>query len=239
MKLEIEDPDKLIFGKSPKPVKCKRGFSIGSGEVYPEINFTLPQMIIDESTWNEIKSIYSDLINEICRRAIDLRTPSLLVEFELLPPMTIKSEWGAEITSILAKSLEEHFQKYGLKSALRATPVDVRDSERPPLMRNGEMTEKMFHSFELCADAGADMLSIESTGGKEVHDEALLNGDLAGIVFALGVLAVRDMSFLWNKIVEISGKKNLIAAGDTACGFANTAMILADKGMLPRTACCS
>ncbi|MGE5798028.1 MAG: methyltransferase MtaB domain-containing protein [Ignavibacteria bacterium] len=235
MKLEIEEPSKLIFGKAPKPVKCKRGFSIGSGEVYPEINFTLPQMIIDDSTWNEIKSMYSDLINEICRRAVDLKTPALVVEFELLPPMTVKPEWGAEITSIIAKSLEEHFQKYGLKSALRATPVDVRDSERPPLMRNGEMTEKMFHSFGLCADAGADMLSIESTGGKEVHDEALLNGDLAGIVFALGVLAVKDMGFLWNKIVEISSRKNLIAAGDTACGFANTAMILADKGMLPKT----
>ena len=37
----------------------------------------------------------------------------------------------------------------------------------------------MVRSFELCAQAGADLLSIESTGGKEVHDDALLNGDLS------------------------------------------------------------
>ena len=37
-------------------------------------------------------------------------------------------------------------------------------------------------SFDLCAQAGADLLSIESTGGKELHDDALLNGDLAGSV---------------------------------------------------------
>jgi methanol--5-hydroxybenzimidazolylcobamide Co-methyltransferase len=234
MKLIIDTPEKLLFGNAPKPVKCRRDFYIGGGVVYPEINFTLPQMIIDESTWDEVKLIYTEIINEICRRAADLKTPALVVEFELLPPMTMNPKWGAEITSILAGSLEENFKKYGLKSALRVTPVDIRDSERPPLMRRGEMSEKMFRSFELCAEAGADMLSIESTGGKEVHDEALISGDLAGIVFALGVLAVKDMRFLWNNITDISKRKNVIPAGDTACGFANTAMVLADKGMLPK-----
>jgi methanol--5-hydroxybenzimidazolylcobamide Co-methyltransferase len=42
------------------------------------------------------------------------------------------------------------------------------------------------------------------------------------------------MQFLWRKITEIARKYNIIAAGDTACGFANTAMILADKGMIPK-----
>ncbi len=233
-KLIIDSPDNLLFGKAPKPVKLKRGFEIGSGEVYPEINFTLPQMIIDESNWNEIKDIYKDIITEVCKRAVDLYTPALVVEFELLPPMTIKPEWGGEITEILTSVLEDFYQKYGLKSALRATPVDIRDSDRPPLMRSGEMAENMFRSFELCAAAGADILSIESTGGKEVHDEALVNADLQGIVFALGVLAVKDMNYLWEKIVKISEKYGVIPGGDTACGFANTAMVLADKGMIPK-----
>jgi len=233
--LTISDPDRLIFGTAPYPVKCKRGFEIGNGEVYPEINFTLPAMIIEESTWSEVKSIYKEIIQEICRRAVELKTPALVVEFELLPPMTMNPEWGAEITGILAEHLEEEYKNKGLRSALRATPVDIRDTDRPPLMRNGELTEKMFRSFETCAEAGADMLSVESTGGKEVHDEALLNADLQGIVFSLGVLAVKDMQFLWKKIVDISEKYKVIPAGDTACGFANTAMILADKGMIPKT----
>jgi methanol--5-hydroxybenzimidazolylcobamide Co-methyltransferase len=43
------------------------------------------------------------------------------------------------------------------------------------------------------------------------------------------------MDFIWEKIVSIASRKNIIPAGDTACGFANTAMVLADKGMLPKT----
>ncbi len=49
-------------------------------------------------------------------------------------------------------------------------------------------------AFELCAQAGADFLAIESPAGKEVHDEAILNGDLPLSVFALGVLGARDMA---------------------------------------------
>ncbi len=233
-KLLINNPDNLLFGKAPRPVKLKRGFEIGSGEVYPEINFTLPQMIIDESNWNEVRDIYREIITDVCKRAAELYAPALVVEFELLPPMTMQPEWGAEITEILAGVMEDYYRKYGLKSALRATPVDIRDSDRPPLMRSGEMAEKMFRSFELCAAAGADILSIESTGGKEVHDEALVNADLQGIVFALGVLAVKDMNYIWEKIVKISDKYGVIPGGDTACGFANTAMVLADKGMIPK-----
>lgn len=233
--LVIDNPDKLLFGRAVKPVKLKRGFEIGSGEVYPEINFTLPQMIIDEASWSEVRQIYKDIIEEVCKRAVDLYAPALVVEFELLPPMTINPGWGAEITEILSGVLEDYYIKYGLKSALRATPVDIRDSVRPPLMRSGEMMEKMFQSFEKCALAGADILSIESTGGKEVHDEALINADLQGIVFALGVLAPADMKYLWRKIVAISDACSVIPGGDTACGFANTAMVLADKGMIPKT----
>ncbi|HSD64361.1 MAG TPA: methyltransferase MtaB domain-containing protein [Ignavibacteriaceae bacterium] len=234
-KLTIAEPGDLIFGRAPKPLKFRRGFEIGSGQVFPEINFTLPQMIIDESSWQEVKQIYKDIIEEVCKRAVDLYTPALVVEFELLPPMTMNPDWGAEITGILAAKLEEFYKKYGLKSALRVTPVDIRDNDRPPLMRSGIMVGNMFKSFELCAQAGADILSIESTGGKEVHDEALVNADLQAIVFALGILAVNDMQFLWDKIVTIADRYNVIPGGDTACGFANTAMVLADKGMIPRT----
>jgi methanol--5-hydroxybenzimidazolylcobamide Co-methyltransferase len=88
-------------------------------------------------------------------------------------------------------------------------------------------------SFEQCSLAGADILSIESVGGKEVHDEALLYGDIRGAIFALGVLAPRDMEWLWSKIVEIAKRHRIVPGADSACGFANTAMQLAGQGMLP------
>jgi methanol--5-hydroxybenzimidazolylcobamide Co-methyltransferase len=41
------------------------------------------------------------------------------------------------------------------------------------------------------------------------------------------------MAFLWNEISSIAREYNIIAGGDTACGFSNTAMQLAGKGMIP------
>jgi methanol--5-hydroxybenzimidazolylcobamide Co-methyltransferase len=71
-------------------------------------------------------------------------------------------------------------------------------------------------------------------GGKEVHDQALMYGDFPGIVFALGGLAPRDMSWLWGEIHNICARHpGVIPGGDSACGFANTAMQLAHQKMLP------
>jgi methanol--5-hydroxybenzimidazolylcobamide Co-methyltransferase len=232
--LAINSPDELVFGQAPKPVSCGRGVEIGTGKVLPEINFTLPSMNIDEQSWPEVRRQYMEMMRGVCQRSVELQTPALVVEFELLPPMTLRPEWGAEITELLVHELDDFHQKYGLCSALRVTPVDVREKERPPKMRSGELLESTLRSFELCAQRGADMLSIESTGGKELHDQALVQADLGGIVLALGVLAVQDMRFLWSNIVEIACKASIIPAGDTACAFANTAMILADKNMIPR-----
>ena len=78
------------------------------------------------------------------------------------------------------------------------------------------------------------MLAIESTGGKEVHDDALLNGDLPGAVFSLGVLGARDMAFLWDVVVDVARSQHVVPSGDSACGFGNTAMALATGGYVPR-----
>ena len=48
------------------------------------------------------------------------------------------------------------------------------------------------------------------------------------------MLGVRDMQMLWKKIVDVAKAQNKIAAGDTACGFGNTAMVLAEKGFIPK-----
>ena len=117
---------------------------------------------------------------------------------------------------------------------MRVTPNDIREFSRPPKMRQGQYVDKMFYCFELCAKSGADFLAIESTGGKEVHDEALLNCDLMLSNFALGVLGARDMAYLWDRITEISNQNLVIPSSDTACGFANTAMVLAEQHYIPR-----
>ncbi len=169
-----------------------------------------------------------------CGRAVQLEVPQLLIEFETLPEMTHHTEWGLGIVRLLADEMDRKHDKHGLRIALRFTPNDVREFARPPMMRRGKHWDAMKEIFAASAEHGADLLSIESTGGKEVCDEALINVDLPQILFALGVLGARDMRFLWEHMSEACRRQNIVPAGDTACGFGNTAMVLADQGMIPR-----
>ena len=232
--LAVSDPGELIYGRSAHPVQCGFGVTIGSGRVFPEVNFTLPAILISADTWKDVLRHYREMADGILKRAIAMQTPAIVLEFELLPPMTDTPEWGAEITKLLRDRLGEAYEKHGVKSALRVTPTDIRDQEKPPRHRSGAPWEKLKRSFELCIEAGADIVSIESVGGKELHDQALLHGDLRGIAFALGVLAPRDMGWLWDEISRMcAANGKAIPGGDSACGFGNTAMQLAHQKMLP------
>ncbi|MCB0282745.1 MAG: hypothetical protein H6627_09100 [Calditrichae bacterium] len=231
--LAISNADDLIFGNAQNPVKCGNGMVIGDGVVFPEINFTLPSIKISGETWKEVLQQYREIADNISRRARALKAPGFVVEFEQLPPMTQNPQMGAEITEILKNALNQLYQNDGIKNALRVTVVDLRDADRPPQLRDGNACHQTLSAFELSAQAGADILSIESVGGKEIHDQALMYADLKGIIASLGILAYRDVSWLWQQIKTITNRYNIIAGGDTACGFANTAMQLAGQGMLP------
>jgi methanol--5-hydroxybenzimidazolylcobamide Co-methyltransferase len=231
--LAIEDPCELIFGFAPKPVTTRSGMVIGGGTVYPELNFTLPPMRIDASTMAEVRRNYEQIIEGALRRAAELEVPGVVIEFETLPPMTECPAWGLDIAKVLLEGMKREADRSGLKSVLRMTPNDNREFERPPLMRRGRYWDAMLELFEGSAAAGAELLSIESVGGKELHDEALVNGNLAGSLFSLCILGERDMRFLWTNLQGIAEKHGVKCAGDTACGFGNTAMVLAEQKMIP------
>jgi methanol--5-hydroxybenzimidazolylcobamide Co-methyltransferase len=233
-KLAYNSLNDFVYGSCPNPVKTKSGLVIGGGEIYPELNFTLPAMTINESTVQEAYKIYKEMVDGILKRAKELYAPGIVIEYETLPPFTEHPEWGIKINKIILDGMKEYKEKYGLKSALRATPNDLREMNRPPIMRSGQIWENMLKTFEGCARDGADFLSIESTGGKEINDEALMNADIKTVIFALGVLGCRDMKFLWKHIIDIADKYGVYAAGDSACGFGNTAMVLAERGFIPK-----
>lgn len=233
-RLAITSLENFVYGRCPNPISTRRGLQIGTGSVLPEVNFTLPAMLVNETTWPEVVACYHEMIEGVIRRSVELEVPQLLVEFETLPDLTLNPEWGLEITRLLADKLIAAQKEHGIKTALRFTPNDIREFSRPPVMRSGRYWENMCTVFDKAGEAGADFLSIESTGGKELNDEALINADLSGVVFALGVLGCRDMAFLWKEIVGACSRNGVIPAGDSACGFGNTAMVLADKHMIPR-----
>jgi methanol--5-hydroxybenzimidazolylcobamide Co-methyltransferase len=115
------------------------------------------------------------------------------------------------------------------------TPNDIREMERPPAMRSGDLWNNMLRLFDGAAREGAELLSIESVGGKEVCDDALTLCDLPQVIFSLCVLGVRDMRFLWRHLHETAERHGAVCAGDSACGFGNTAMVLAEQQLIPKS----
>lgn len=232
--IAISDPRHLRFGHAPRPLHTRHGLVLGGGLVYPELNFTLPTMSITAETMPRISEHYREIITGATARAVELEVPGLVIEFETLPPMTENPSWGIDLCKILLDGLEIARSHHGLSSSLRITPNDTREMIRPPVMRQGPLFEAMIATFEGCAAAGAELLSIESVGGKEVHDEALLCGDIRAVVFGQCILGARDMRFLWTELAGIAKRYGAHAAGDSACGFGNTAMVLAEQKMIPR-----
>jgi len=232
--LAIEKPESLVFGSAPNPLATRSGMVIGGGQVYPELNFTLPPMTITADTMPRVLEHYKEIINGALTRAVDLEAQGVVIEFETLPPMTEFPEWGLAIVRVLLEGMRKFESSTGLKSVLRMTPNDNREFVRPPTMRSGYYLDRMLQLFESSAAEGAELLSIESVGGKELHDDALVNGDIAAVLFSLCSVGVRDMRYLWTTIHEIASRHGAVAAGDTACGFGNTAMVLAEQKMIPR-----
>ncbi|TLX72291.1 methanol--corrinoid methyltransferase [Labilibacter sediminis] len=232
-KLVIDKPEDLMFGIAPNPVKTRRGLEIGGGAVYAELNFTLPTMSINKDTLTRVNQHYKEIAEGALERALHLNSKGVVLEFETLLEMTQTPSIGIELVKIMNEVCEKYYQQHGLASEIRLTPNDLREFERPALQRTSSLLEPMMELFEEGMLAGGDLLSIESTGGKEVSDEALMMCDIKGLMFALAVLGVRDMQFIWKKISALANKHNKIAAGDSACGFANTAMVLAEKKYIP------
>lgn len=232
--LAIDNPAALAFGSAPKPVTTSQGITIGGGEVVPELNFTLPQMAVNKDTRGEVVDQYREIITGALDRCKELHQDKVIFEFETLLEMTLDPSLGTEIVTVMRELCDKAEAAHGIRSTIRLTPNDTRDFDRPVKMRSSDKLEAMMRLFEDGAKAGGDLLSIESTGGKELHDDALMYCDVRGIIFSLGVLGVRDMRFLWEKIADVAKKTGRIAGGDTACGFANTAMVLAEKHYIPR-----
>lgn len=233
-KLAITDEKDLIFGHAPNPVKTKRGLEIGGGIVYPELNFTLPELKINVNDYSPVIDHYKQIVSGALERAVQLHSKGVVLEFETLIEMTQNPDLGITLVKEMNDICEDYYAKHNLKSEIRLTPNDLREFERPAKQRTSRLLDPMMELFEKGAEAGGNFLSIESTGGKEISDEALMMCDIKQFIFSQAVLGARDMEMLWKKIVHIANSTGVIPGGDTACGFGNTAMVLAEKKYIPK-----
>ena len=136
--LAISNPDDLIFGTAPKPVKTRNyGLEIGGGTLFPELNFPVPTMKLEPATLKEMYGYYEMIVRDALKRAGELESPGVVLECETLPQQTEFPEWSETICKILLEGMAKENASSGLKSALRFTPNDNRDMIRPPLMRSG------------------------------------------------------------------------------------------------------
>ena len=112
--LTISKPEELIFGKSVYPVKTRRGLEIGGGLVYPELNFTLPQMQVSIETMSDVKRHYEEILKGSIEKAMHLYSEGVVFEFEMLIEMTKNPAIGIEVL----KLMEEGHKQIDVASVL-------------------------------------------------------------------------------------------------------------------------
>ncbi|HJX24376.1 MAG TPA: methyltransferase MtaB domain-containing protein [Candidatus Bathyarchaeia archaeon] len=221
--MELESVNELVFGRAKYPLRYGLDLEIGKGSVVPELKFS-PRPGKEKDLPTLLKE-YENITNDIMDRAVNLGLPAIQLETEHVVQITSNKGWASEITRLQKEILEKYHSEYGIKCALRQTIADIRKAESG--LRKGDELTKMWEAFEASAENGADVLSIESLGGKDVFDYAVTRQDVAGVLFSVGVLGSMDMDFLWKEIVNISTHHKVVPGGDTDCSQSNTAMMLA------------
>ncbi|MCC4769383.1 methanol--corrinoid methyltransferase [Methanosarcina sp. DH2] len=223
-KMAYSTADEMVFGRAVKPVKTGLGLEIGAGYTTPEVNYA-PRPEAGASKEKLIKE-YERITTDIMARMVQIGAPSVVLETEHVQQMSNNPSWGAEVAHAQKAIMEDYHDEHGIKCALRHTIGDIRES-RDYLQLRGDKYNTFIEAFEQCAQNGADMLSVESMGGKEVFDYAILRNDMPGVLFGIGVLGSMDMEMIWSDIANIAKKNKVVAAGDTDCAQANTAMFIA------------
>ena len=213
----------MQFGSALHPVVTRRGLRIGGGMVIPEI---VPHPRPgSETSMKSIMREFERANGDALERCILVGIPDVVIENEHVFQMTDNTRWGAEIAAEAMALIDSYEAKYGIKAAYRSTIADIRKPQMVH-MRDSERAQRVLEAFEACAPH-ADIVSIESLGGKEIFDHAVLRNDITGLMFAQAVLGGRDMQWLWPQIVEIATRHSCIPGGDTNCSHANTAMFMA------------
>ena len=199
----------MMFGTALKPVETRSQLTIGGGPVLPEI-VPHPRPGSEQALKTLLRE-FERANQDALERCVTIGIPAIVIESEHVSQMTRHADWGMEITSQTQEQIETYRTKYGLQGACRVTIADIRKPGTMD-MRDSDRTQEMLAAFEACA-RHADILSIESLGGKELFNQCIIRNDLTGLLFAQSVLGARDMTWLWSHIVRIASKHGCIPGG--------------------------
>ena len=77
-----------------------------------------------------IKSECRNIAISACQRAVNIGLPSFILEQEHIAQQTANPDWAGECTQAQVEVLEKFQDEYGIKTALKATPADIRDEAK-------------------------------------------------------------------------------------------------------------
>jgi Methanol-cobalamin methyltransferase B subunit. len=227
-KMEYASADEMIFGTAKHPVSYGFGLKIGAGKVIPEINYA-PRPGTEKDS-EKLRREYVDYISkDILNRAITVGFPDVQLETEWVSQMN-QEKLAAPVVAGQKAICEKFYEEYGLNSAVRHTIPDQREADEgllPGMKGAHAYPEKLFQCAEIACENGADNLSCETVGGKELADYAVTNGDIIAFLFGVGYLGSIDMSYVWQEFASIAKKHKAVAGGDTNCSGANVSMFMA------------
>lgn len=228
-KMAYDKADDMLFGHAKNPVSYGLGIKVGAGRVIPEINYA-PRAGTEKSIERITKEYVDYISKDAITRALTLGFPDLQLETEWVSQMGTIPGMAASVVSGQKAITEKYHKEYGINLAVRHTIPDQREAEhglREGMDKKFGYPEKFIECCENACENGADVLSVESVGGKEFADYAVTHGDITAFLFGVGYLGSIDMEHIWTEMVSIAKKNKVIPGGDTNCSGANVSMFMA------------
>ncbi|MDR3283416.1 MAG: methanol--corrinoid methyltransferase [Candidatus Methanoplasma sp.] len=227
-KMAYKDADEMVFGTAKSPVSYGFGIKVGAGRVIPELNYA-PRPGSEKDPARLRKEYVDYISKDALNRAVTLGFPDLQLETEWVSQMG-NPKMSAPVVEGQKEITEKFHEEYGINTAVRHTIPDQREAEEG--LRTGAKgkhayPEALFKAAEIACENGADVLSCETMGGKELADYAVTNGDITAFLYGVGYLGSVDMEYVWSEFVNIAKKNKTVAGGDTNCSGANVSMFMA------------
>ena len=186
-KMAYSSADEMVFGTAKQPVSYGFGIKVGAGRVIPELNYA-PRPGKEKDP-ESLRKEYVDYISkDVLNRAVTVGFPDVQLETEWVSQMG-NPKMATPVVEGQKAICEKFHEEYGLNCAVRQTIPDQREAEegyRPGMGGKHAYPEALFGCAEVACENGADVLSCETLGGKELADYAVTNGDITAFLFGSG-----------------------------------------------------
>ena len=228
-KMAYSNPEEMVFGRSKKTITYGFGLTVGAGRVVPEVNYA-PRAGAEKNPETLRREYVDNITVDVLERSVELGFPDIQLETEWISQMGTNIKYSMPIITSQKEVAHRYHSEYDINIGIRQTIPDLRECERGLRLDMDSLRkypEHLIESAEIACENGADVLSVESLGGKEVTDFSITNCDIVAFLFGSAILGAYDVEYLWKTFIPICKRNRVIPGGDSNCAAANTAMFMA------------